>query len=82
MSLRGCLSHVLIELEDGSRYSVDFIDPVRLAQELKDYVRLNIPCFAEPGLIVLPAVTVEWIEKAVSYLHQRGFFEHLRPVNK
>ncbi|HZE68209.1 MAG TPA: hypothetical protein VE135_01635 [Pyrinomonadaceae bacterium] len=82
MSLRGYLSHALIELEDGSRYPVDFIDPVRLAQEVKDHVRLNIPCYAEPGLIVLPEVTLEQIERAVRYLHQRGFFGHLKPVNK
>jgi|ERR1700686_2492789 len=82
MPLRGCLSHVLVELQDGSRYPVDFIDPVRLAQELKDNIKLNIPCYAEPGLIVLPEVTLEYIENAVRYLHQHGFFEHLKPENK
>jgi hypothetical protein len=82
MPLRGCLSHVLVELENGSRYSVDFIDPVRLAQEMNDNVRLNIPCYAEPGLIVLPEVTLERIKEAVRYLHRHGFFEHLKPDNK
>ena len=82
MTLRGCLSNVLVELEDGSRHEVEFIDPVRLAQELKDYVGLNIPCYAEPGLIILPEITVERIEQAVQYLDGSGFFEHLKPINK
>lgn len=80
--LRGCLSNVLVELEDGSRYQVDFIDPVRLAQELEDYGQLNIPCYAEPGLIVLPQVTLERIQKAVEYLHRHKFFDHLKPQNR
>ena len=82
MPLRGCLSHVFVELEDGSRYPVDFIDPVRLAQDLEEYVKSGVPCYAEPGLIVLPEVTVSRIENAVRYLHQHGFFQHLKPVNK
>lgn len=55
---------------------------MRLAQELKDYVGLNIPCYAEPGLIILPEITVERIEEAVEYLDRNGFFEHLKPINK
>jgi hypothetical protein len=78
MPQRGYLSHVLVELEDGSRYPVEFIEPVRLTQELEDYVRLNIPCYAEPGLIILPEVTMERIEEAVAYLYRTGFFDHLK----
>ena len=54
MPLRGCLSNVRVELQDGSRYPVEFIDPGRLAPEVDDHVRLNIPCYAELGLIILP----------------------------
>jgi hypothetical protein len=55
------------------RYPVDFIDPVRLAQDLADYIRSEIPCYAEPGLIVIPEVTLRRIQEAVNYLHERGF---------
>jgi hypothetical protein len=82
MPLRGCLSHVLVELQDGRRYPVEFIDSVRLAQEVNDYVQFNIPCYAEPGLIILPEVTLERIEEAVQYLHRNGFFERLKPEDK
>ena len=75
----GYLSHAIVELEDGSRYPVEFIEPVRLSQEMEDYDRLNIPCFAEPGLIIIPEVTKERIERAVEYLHDHGFFARLKP---
>lgn len=82
MPLRGYLSNALVELQDGSCYPVEFIDPVRLAQEVQDYVRLNIPCYAEPGLIILPEVTLEHIEKAVQHLYDRGFFASFRPQTR
>ena len=81
MTSRGCLINVLVEVEDGNRYRVEFIDPVRLAQEMEDNVKLNIPCYAEPGLIILPEVTVVHIQKAVRYLYIHGFFESLTPIN-
>ena len=79
---RGYLSHVLVELHDDSRYQVEFIDPVRLSQEVNDYRELDIPCYAEPGLIVLSEVTLERVEEAVQYLHRQGFFKDLKPVNR
>ena len=82
MKLRGCLTKVLVELENGKRYPVEFIDPVRLVQEVEDYFEQNIPCYAEPGLIILHEVTVEHTQEAVRYLHQHGLFEGLIPTNK
>lgn len=75
--LKGWLS-ARIEAEDGARYAVSFFDPVRLQQELEDDTKRGQPYFAEPGLIVLPEVTVEAIEGAVQSLWQRGFFARLR----
>lgn len=79
---RGYLSHVLVELDDGSRYQVEFIEPVRLGQELAGYVQHNIPCYAEPGLIVLREVTMQRVREAVQYLHRQGFFKHFKPVER
>jgi hypothetical protein len=82
MALRGCLSHAFVELENGDRYPVDFIDPVRLGQDLADYIRSGIPCYAEPGLIVIPEVTLPRIQEALNYLNERGFFNQFKPVNR
>lgn len=75
--LKGWL-HAHVELENGSCYAVHFSDPVRLQQDLEENIRTGEPCFAEPGLIVLPEVTVEAVQEAVRSLCERGFFEHFK----
>ncbi len=82
MPLRGCLSNALVELESGEQYAVDFIEPVRLAQDLVEYGRSGIPCYAEPGLIIIPEVTLSTIQEAVNYLYHQGFFKQFKPVNR
>jgi len=76
-SMKGWLS-AQVESESGERYSIYFSDPVRLQQDLDDQVRRGVPCFAEPGLIVLPEVTIEAAQNAVQFLWREGFFKHLR----
>ena len=75
--LRGYLSDVEVELE-GQRYRLFFIDPVRLAQELKSNVDSGRCYFAEPNLIVLAEVTTAAIKNAVEGLARDGFFQHLK----
>jgi hypothetical protein len=77
---RGYLSEVIAELDDGTRFQLFFIDPVRLQQELKMDADNGQPYFAEPNLIVLPRVTVAAIHDAVSGLLQQGYFQHLKPL--
>lgn len=79
MLSRGYLSHVLVEVE-GHTYPIYFVDPVRLQQDLVEYVRLGSPYFAEPGLIVLPVMTIEAINGAVQGLWSEGFFSYLKPI--
>ena len=79
-SAKGWLSDIVVQMEDGSKYPVAFIDPVRLQQDMEEYVRLGTPYFSEPGLIVLAEITRESIRRAVKELRQTGFFGHLRPL--
>jgi hypothetical protein len=78
---KGWLDHVQVQLPDGSRYRVFFIDPVRLGQDLAEYQKLGTPFFAEPGLIVLCDVTRKAIHHAVEGLWRRGYFSQLKPVD-
>ena len=75
--LKGWLN-AQIELEDGGRYAVYFSDPIRLQQDLDEAVRSERPCFAEPGLIIVPEVTVKAIRDAVQFLWKQGFFAYLK----
>ena len=67
-----------VELQDGCRYAVYFSDPIRLQQDLDEAVQSERPCFAEPGLIILPEVTVKAIQDAVQFLCKQGFFASLK----
>ena len=75
--VKGWLS-AQVELEDGCRYAVYFSDPIRLQQDLAEAVESGRPCFAEPGLIILPEATVEAIQDAVQFLWKQGFFAYLK----
>jgi hypothetical protein len=75
--LKGWLN-AQIELEDGCRYAVYFSDPIRLQQDVDEAVESEKPCFAEPGLIIVPEVTIKAIQDAVQFLWKQGFFAYLK----
>ena len=79
---RGVLSHVLVEICGELLYPVYFYDPCRLAQELDIDTEHGTPFLAEPGMIVLPEITVEAMESAVERLYQSRFFNYLTPVSR
>jgi hypothetical protein len=72
--MRGYRSHVWVEMNDGSRHRVTFFDPVRLTQELEQEANMGRPFVCEPGLIVVPEVTREYMETAARTLADEGFF--------
>jgi hypothetical protein len=82
MTDKGYLSHVVVHFEDGQRFLVNFIDPVRLSQDLQAETESGSPYFAEPGLIVVPRVTRDSIRTAVDGLKDEGFFEALKPIGE
>ncbi len=81
MVVKGWVGPIKVRLEDGNQYSIFFIDPTRLEQDLSYDSKRGIPCFAEPGLIVIPKVTMENIKASVDYLWKDGFFTQLKPVD-
>ena len=77
--LRGYRADVIAQLEDDSEYSMSFYDPTRLKQVLDDEVAGGSPFFTEVGLVIVPEVTRENMEKAAEELCRQGFFDSLRP---
>lgn len=77
ITLKGWVS-ARVEAEDGAQYPIYFCDPTRLQQDLDTLVLQGEPCVAEPGLVILPEVTVEAAEHAVQFLWRRGFFASLK----
>jgi hypothetical protein len=77
---KGYLGDVEVHMEDGGRYKLYFVDPVRLQQTLEDDVRAGRNYYTEPGIVVLPEVNTQAIRDAVCGLVQDGFFQHLKPL--
>lgn len=80
MEDKGYLNDVTVRFRDGSRFLLNFIDPIRLAQDLECEVESGSPFLAEPSMIVVPTVTEEAIRRAVDGLVQARFFEALKPL--
>jgi hypothetical protein len=78
---KGYLRDVVVRLEDGSSYKLFFIDPIRLQQDLQADAACGREYYAEPGMVVLPEVTTETIQKAVAGLWRESFFGHLKPLS-
>lgn len=76
---RGLLDYVKIRFTDGSTYSVCFFTPSRIAVELDAVRQAGEACVADPGLIIVPAITRSELEKAVNFLASVGYFGRLRP---
>jgi hypothetical protein len=80
ISNKGWYNGIVVELQNGARYSVFFYDPVRLTQDLQTEAELGRPYVAEPGMIVVPELSEVSMRLAVQRLHREGWFNHLRPV--
>lgn len=78
---KGYLNGVIVRFGDDSRFLLNFIDSIRLAQDLECEVESGSPFVAEPGMIVVPTVTKEVIRRAVEGLVKARFFETLKPLD-
>lgn len=80
MPLKGYFQ-AIIQLENEDVYQIYFSDPIRLSQDLKEDSNAGRPYFAELGLIIIPEVTLENINRALLSLVKEDYFSHLKPVS-
>lgn len=80
--MKGCRSDGIVSLSDGKSYSVYFIDPIRLQQDIEAEVEIGSPFLASPGLIVLPELTRNAMENAIVQLWKQGYFDALKPITE
>jgi hypothetical protein len=74
---RGYVGYAAVELGDGRRCPVVFYDPARLQQDLEVETGEGRAFIAEPGMIVVPEVTLVRMQDAVLRLYRIGFFDSL-----
>ncbi len=78
--MRGYLAYSSVEIGNGARYPVVFYDPIRLQQDLEVEAGDGRAFIAEPGMIVVPEVTLDRMQAAIERLFQDGFFDSLRSL--
>jgi hypothetical protein len=72
-------AYAFLECEDGRRYHVMFIDPVRLAQDVEATLLSGQPYYYEFGQIVVPEVTIPALNQIIPHLVEEGFLERHLP---
>jgi len=77
---KGWFEQVVVRLPDGSTVPICFWDPIRLKQDLEADLKSGRSCIAEPGMIVIPQVTVKNMQAAVEELYNRGYFDRLKSL--
>src|SRR5712692_7492320 len=77
---KGWFEQAIVHLPNGKNLQVNFWDPVRLAQDLETDLKSGRTCLAEPGMIVIPKVTIRNMEAAVKELYETGYFDRLQAL--
>jgi hypothetical protein len=54
----------VVKLSTGRRVAVVFYDAVRLSHDLKSVQESGEVCIGEPGMIIIPTVTLNYMERA------------------
>ena len=73
---KGYWPYAIVELPNGEHFFVYFAQICSF-----DLPTMHDPCFAPPGLIVVPEVTIPNMEKAVQELYESGrFFPFFKPI--
>jgi hypothetical protein len=77
----GYRGDVVVELDDGEAFPVYFYEPEAVREELDSRRRSGFgQLVAEPGLVIIPEITLPSMKSAVLELIEVGYFTHLRPV--
>ncbi len=71
--------YAFLECEDGRRYQVMFIDPVRLAQDVEATLQSGQFYYYEFGQVIVPEVTVPALTRIIPQLVEEGYLERHVP---
>ncbi len=81
MAPHGYRGDAVVELADGDTFPVYFYEPDAVREELEARSKSGFGRFvAEPGLVIVPEITLVNMKSSVRELIEVGYFNHLRPV--
>jgi hypothetical protein len=78
---KGYRLDVFVKVEEDY-YKLSIYNIVRLQQEFMDEVEEYGSYAVDPNLVLVEEVDSENIKKTIERLFNRGFFQHLKPVDK
>jgi hypothetical protein len=83
MAPHGYRGDVIVELVDGNSFPVYFYVPDAIREELDARRQSGFGQFvAEPGLVVIPEMTLAAMKSSVMELIEVDYFAHLRPCEQ
>ena len=71
--------YAFLEFKDGRKYSVMFIDPVRLHQDIQDTLQSGSSYYFERNMVVVTDVTMGGIQNVIPDLIRNGFLLNRLP---
>ncbi len=83
MAPYGYRGDVVVEFANGDSFPIYFYEAAGVQEELEDRKKSGFGSFvSEPGLVIIPKITLESMKTVVAILVEIGHFEHLVPISK
>jgi len=77
----GYRGDVVVEFANGETFPIYFYEPTAVSEVLESNAKWGFGRFvAEPGLVVIPEISLANMKSAVAELIETGYFSHLRPI--
>lgn len=78
---RGYRTDITVEIRQGVAFPIAFYEAAALCEELQARAKWGFGGFvAEPGLVVIPEISVASMKAAALELISIEYFQHLKPV--
>ena len=78
---RGYCSTVLVRFHNRKCYTIEFIEPGRLAQELASEVIQRRGIRADPDMVIIPEITQKEMLTAIMQLESIKYFDRRIPMD-
>jgi hypothetical protein len=76
----GFRGDVCVEFTSGETFPIYFYEPIAVQEELAARSKWGLGCYvSEPGLVIVPQITIASMKAVVAELLEIGHFKHLMP---
>jgi hypothetical protein len=76
---KGYMNNIEVYLKDGGKYSLCFMGPFRINQDLESEVNMGNSFLFEPNLIIVPKVNKKNIVSSIEQVYKEALFTSMKP---